>query len=112
MEKSDGNGFSVGLGLTNECNLACAHCYRDTDRIDRLSLDDVRRVCENVPVRSVNLRTGENRLHPEFHAILQYLRDRGTTIALTSNGYSAAVRIREYLLHFPHLQFYPDLRTK
>ena len=55
MEKSSGNGFSVGLGLTNECNLACAHCYRDTGRIDRLSLDDVQRVCENVPVRSVNL---------------------------------------------------------
>ena len=66
MGKSSGNAFSVGLGLTNECDLACAHCYRDTGRIDRLSLDDVRRVCENVPVRSVNLGTGENGLHPEF----------------------------------------------
>jgi len=33
------------------------------------------------------------RLHPEFHAILRYLRERGVTIALTSNGHtSAAVR--------------------
>ncbi len=22
-------GISLGLGLTNECNLACAFCYRD-----------------------------------------------------------------------------------
>src|SRR5271155_3259805 len=82
--------FAVGLGLTNDCNLTCAHCYRDTGGIDRLSLDDVRRVCESVPVRSVNLGTGENGLHPEIHSILHYLRDRGTPIALTSNGYAHA----------------------
>ena len=31
--------FALGLGLTNECNLACAFCYRDPTRVDRLSLD-------------------------------------------------------------------------
>src|SRR5215831_13334572 len=91
MKKSGRNGFSVGLGLTNDCNLACAHCYRDTDGIDRLTLDDVRRICDSVPVRAVNLGTGENGLHPEFRAILHYLRGRGIKVALTSNGYSAAV---------------------
>jgi len=112
MEKSSDNGFSVGLGLTNECNLACAHCYRDTGRTDRLSLDDVRRVCESVPIRSVNLGTGENGLHPEFHAILQYLRDRGTTIALTSNGYSAAVLSDDELRSFADLEFSLDFATE
>jgi hypothetical protein len=29
--------FALGLGLTNECNLACAFCYRDPTRVDRLS---------------------------------------------------------------------------
>src|SRR5262249_9727697 len=88
---SAGSGFSIGLGLTNDCNLACAHCYRDTDRIDWLTLDDVQRICDSVPVRSVNLGTGENGLHPEFRPILRYLRNRGIKAALTSNGYSAAV---------------------
>ena len=87
---SGGGGFSIGIGLTNECNLACAHCYRDTDRIDRLTLDDVRRICDSVPIRSVNLGTGENGLHPDFSKILRYLRDRGITTAMTSNGYSAS----------------------
>jgi len=36
--------FALGLGLTNECNLACAFCYRDPTRVDRLSLDQVRAV--------------------------------------------------------------------
>jgi radical SAM protein with 4Fe4S-binding SPASM domain len=112
MEKSSVHGFSVGLGLTNDCNLACAHCYRDTDRIDRLSLDDVRRVCENVPVRSVNLGTGENGLHPEFEAILRYLRDRGITIALTSNGYTAAVLSDDELRTFADLEFSLDFATE
>jgi radical SAM protein with 4Fe4S-binding SPASM domain len=112
MEKPLSNGFSVGLGLTNECDLACAHCYRDTDRIDRLSLDDVRRVVENLPVRSVNLGTGENGLHPQFHEILEYLRERGTTTALTSNGYTAAVLSDDELRSFADLEFSLDFATE
>src|SRR4029077_13917756 len=56
--------FSLGLGLTNECNLACSFCYRDPARTDRLSLEQVRSVMESLPIRSVNLGTGENGMHP------------------------------------------------
>jgi len=52
-----GDGISLGLGMTNECNLDCAFCYRDPTRADRLSLDQVRAVMESLPVRSVNLGT-------------------------------------------------------
>ena len=84
-------GFAVGLGLTNDCNLACAHCYRDTERVDHLSLANVRRVADRLPIRAVNLGTGENALHPEFSEILRELRARGIVTTLTSNGHSAAV---------------------
>ncbi len=30
---------SLGLGLTNDCNLACAHCYRETEQINRVPVD-------------------------------------------------------------------------
>ena len=33
--------FSVGIGLTNACNLACAHCYRPTDRMDYVPLEQI-----------------------------------------------------------------------
>ena len=62
--------ISLGLGLTNECNLACSFCYRDPASTDRLSLDQVKSVMERLPIRSVNLGTGENGMHPEFKAIL------------------------------------------
>ena len=102
------DGFSVGLGLTNECNLACAHCYRDTERVDRLTVNDVRRICDSVPVRSINLGTGENGFHPEFREILRYLRDRAIPIALTSNGYSAATLNDEELGWLTDLEFSLD----
>ncbi len=42
MVRPAGSGsFSIGLGLTNECNLACSFCYRDPARVDRLSLEQV-----------------------------------------------------------------------
>ena len=68
------DGISLGLGLTNECNLSCAFCYRDPTRTDRLTLQQVKSVMERLPVRSVNLGTGENGMHPDFRAILAYLR--------------------------------------
>ena len=58
--------FALGVGLTNECNLACAFCYRDPTRVDRLSLEQVRSVMRSLPIRSVNLGTGENGMHPDF----------------------------------------------
>jgi MoaA/NifB/PqqE/SkfB family radical SAM enzyme len=82
--------FAVGLGLTNDCNL-CAHCNRNTGRVDCLSLADVRRVCDSLPIRAINLGTGENALHPEFKAILNELHPHGLSVTLTSNGYSTSV---------------------
>ena len=38
-------GYSVGIGLTNNCNLNCAHCYRDTENISDLSLAQVKEIC-------------------------------------------------------------------
>jgi MoaA/NifB/PqqE/SkfB family radical SAM enzyme len=61
MVRPAGSGsFSIGLGLTNECNLACSFCYRDPARVDRLSLEQVQAAMASLLVRSVNLGTGEN----------------------------------------------------
>ena len=65
-KRASDTGVSLGLGLTNECNLSCAFCYRDPTRADRLSLDQVKSVMERLPVHSVNLGTGENGMHPDF----------------------------------------------
>ena len=105
-------GISLGLGLTNECNLACAFCYRDPTRADRLSLDQVKAVMERLPVRSVNLGTGENGMHPDFKAILAYLRTKPVKLTITSNGHSVAVLEDNELRAFHDIEFSLDYATQ
>src|SRR5207249_8086674 len=105
-------GISLGLGLTNECNLACAFCYRDPTRADRLSLDQVKAVMERLPVRSVNLGTGENGMHPDFKAILAYLRTKPVKLTVTSNGHSVAVLEDDELRAFHDIEFSLDYATQ
>ena len=105
-------GISLGLGLTNECNLTCSFCYRDPARTDRLSLDQVKVVMERLPVRSVNLGTGENGMHPDFKAILAYLRTRPVKLTITSNGHSVAVLNEDELHAFHDIEFSLDYATQ
>ena len=103
-----GSGISLGLGLTNECNLACAFCYRDPNRTDRLSLDQVKAVMERIPVRSVNLGTGENGMHPDFRAILAYLSRQPVKLTITSNGHSVAALKDDEVRAFHDIEFSLD----
>jgi radical SAM protein with 4Fe4S-binding SPASM domain len=105
-------GISLGLGLTNECNLTCAFCYRDPTRTDRLSLNQVTTVMERLPVRSVNLGTGENGMHPDFKAILAYLRTKPVKLTITSNGHSVAVLEDQELAAFHDIEFSLDYATQ
>jgi radical SAM protein with 4Fe4S-binding SPASM domain len=105
-------GIALGLGLTNECNLSCAFCYRDPTRTDRLSLDQVKSVMERLPVRSVNLGTGENGMHPDFKAILGYLRTQSIKLTITSNGHSVAVLDDNELCAFHDIEFSLDYPTQ
>jgi len=104
--------FAIGLGLTNECNLSCSFCYRDPSRVDRLSLEQVRSAMESLPVRSVNLGTGENGMHPEFREILAYLRTLPVKLTITSNGHSVAVLTDEELRAFHDIEFSLDYSSE
>jgi radical SAM protein with 4Fe4S-binding SPASM domain len=105
-------GFALGLGLTNECNLACSFCYRDPARTDRLSLEQVRSAMESLPVRSVNLGTGENGMHPQFREILAYLRTLPVKLTITSNGHSAVMLTDDELRTFHDIEFSLDYPTE
>jgi radical SAM protein with 4Fe4S-binding SPASM domain len=105
-------GISLGLGLTNECNLSCSFCYRDPTRADRLSLEQVKSVLERLPVRSVNLGTGENGMHPDFKNILAYLHTQPVKLTLTSNGHSVAVLNDDELHAFHDVEFSLDYPTE
>jgi radical SAM protein with 4Fe4S-binding SPASM domain len=105
-------GISLGLGLTNECNLACAFCYRDPTRTDRLTPAQVKAVLDRIAVRSVNLGTGENGMHPEFRAFLHELGSRPLKLTITSNGHSIELLGDEELKAFSDIEFSLDYPTE
>jgi radical SAM protein with 4Fe4S-binding SPASM domain len=104
--------FSVGIGLTNECNLRCPHCYRPDAVVNRLTFDDVKRVCESIPTRSVNLGVGENGLHPEYRAILDFLWAQEIKTSITSNGLSIQALADEAVKRFHSVEFSLDFPSE
>src|SRR5438128_5883045 len=104
--------FALGLGLTNECNLSCGVFYRDPTRVDRLSIGQVRSVMRSLPVRSVNLGTGENCMHPEFGALVHYLRSEPIKLTITSNGYSIEALDNADVKAFHDVEFSLDYPTE
>lgn len=97
--------FAVGIGLTNECNLTCPHCYRPDTVMSRLTRDDVTRLCESIPVRSINLGVGENGLHPDFHVILADLEPSWERSSTSSLGLilGFAILFRAILFFMPQV---------
>ncbi len=104
--------FSVGIGLTNECNLRCAHCYRRDMMREQLTRADVRRVCDAVTASSMNFGVGENGLHPEFVGILDDLAARGIKTSITSNGLSVRALDDARLARFHSVELSLDFPTE
>jgi radical SAM protein with 4Fe4S-binding SPASM domain len=104
--------LNVGVGLTNACDLACAHCYRDPARVDQLSVEETVGICDALPVRSINLGTGENGLHPDYEAIVAALARREVKLSLTSNGFTIERSSDETLRSFREVEVSIDFPTE
>jgi radical SAM protein with 4Fe4S-binding SPASM domain len=65
-----------------------------------------------LPVRSVNLGTGENGMHPDFKEILAYLRTKPVKLTITSNGHSVSVLEDDELRAFHDIEFSLDYATE
>ena len=59
--------YSIGIGLTNNCDLDCAHCYRDKTQISNITLKQIQKLCKAIPISSIGMGTGENILNQAFH---------------------------------------------
>ena len=104
--------FSVGIGLTNDCNLKCPHCYRPDRAVEQLTLHDVQRVCEAISVHSMNLGVGENGLHADYQAVLDHLWRRAIKTSITSNGLSIQALGDAAVKRFHSIEFSLDFPTE
>jgi len=106
---------SLGIGLTSNCNLHCAHCYRDQDQIYNLTLADIQKVCRSLEISSIGFGTGENGLNPEYFQILDYLHGLDLKMTLASNGYTLSITPDEKLKYFQDVEFsvdFPDSKRQ
>ncbi len=80
----------ANLVITRRCNLSCGYCH-EYDKVSapvplavlRERIDHLARL-ETV---FVTLTGGESLLHPEADALVAYVRERGMTALLNTNGY-------------------------
>lgn len=95
---NDSNIFEVSYELTNKCNLRCLHCLNSSGNEDPAALptekifqliDDLKKI----NVTKMYLTGGEPSLHPDFNAIVNYIKSKDIEIALASNGMDIADKI-------------------
>jgi len=106
---------TVGIGLTNNCNLHCSHCYREQGQTYDLTLEDIEKVCDSLAISSIGFGTGENGLNPQYLEIIDYLKGRGIKLTLASNGYTLSITPDEVLTYFRDVEFsidFPDQKRQ
>ena len=81
-------GIAIGVGLTNECNCNCPHCYSREHSIDYFDVEKLFKLCETAQIESVNFGTGESIYHPRFIECIHFFKRKCIPMSLTSNGYT------------------------
>jgi Radical SAM superfamily/4Fe-4S single cluster domain len=88
------------LVITRRCNLSCGYCF-EYDKVSQpVPLDVLKeRIDHLAKLRSVfvTLTGGESLLHPDAIEIVRYVREKGMTPFLNTNGYLLTKQIIEGL---------------
>lgn len=115
MNLGNRTGYTVGVGLTDRCNVNCSHCYsRPSEEPRDLDFDLFCRMIDTLPIKSINFGTGESFLYPHFEDVLNVLSDKDIEVAVTTNGWTVAELSDQELLRFHDIDFsldYPDPET-
>lgn len=88
------------LVITRRCNLSCGYCFEYDKVSEPVPLDILKqRIDHLATLRSVfvTLTGGESLLHPDAIEIVRYVRDKGMTPFLNTNGYLLTKKIIEGL---------------
>jgi len=104
---------SIGMGLTNDCNLNCPHCYSRPLKKSSITLPQIENIIKKYPgVRDINLGTGESILNPSFRKITGYILSKGIHLGLTSNGKTVNDMDMELLMSLHDVDISLDYTTE
>lgn len=108
-----GAPVSVHLQVADRCNHACQHCYQIQGLKGELSLDDLRRVLDDIAdagVLTLNVSGGEATLRHDLLEILSHARGRGFAVRLYTNAFliddAYAARLGAVGLYEVHVSVY------
>ena len=103
---------TIGIGLTNLCNLNCPHCYTRSMTESTFNLQDMQKVLSVFSnLESVNFGTGESILNKQFKEIVNLFYDKNIKLAITSNGLSLNKMDDETLKKFTDVDISIDFPT-
>jgi MoaA/NifB/PqqE/SkfB family radical SAM enzyme len=82
---------TIGFEVTNQCNRACQHCFRNkADPVGFLPLataDAILSQAQPLGFNKVCLTGGEVALYPDLKELFRLIADQGFDFTLVSNGY-------------------------
>ncbi|RJX22752.1 MAG: putative heme d1 biosynthesis radical SAM protein NirJ2 [Ammonifex sp.] len=81
----------VSWNATNECNLKCAHCYRDAGakKSEELTTEEGRALIDEIARAGFKIMIfsgGEPIMRPDLYELVAYARERGLRTVLGTNG--------------------------
>ncbi len=81
----------IGWEITNQCNLACPHCFTAAGKKahNELTTDECRRLVDamaGIGVRMIGWTGGEPLLRPDLEELTRYAWDKGIKCNITTNG--------------------------
>ena len=107
--------LALGVGLTDECQLACAFCYSMPHGGRRLDPDKLVRLLGLFDVGTVNFGTGESILHPRFVETVERCAALVPRLSVTTNGLTLSLLDDAHVKLFHDVDFsldHPDPATQ
>lgn len=91
---------SVCWNITRRCNDNCEFCYRDQTSLD-LDFENRKKVIDKVALSGIQKLTfagGEPLLLPEIKTLIEYAKNRGLIVSLTTNAILLEGAVRDFCL--------------
>jgi len=94
-------GYIINLHLLEKCNYHCKHCFAHFDSASALSVQDWKRIIDNItkktPVSRFNLAGGEPLLYKGIDEVIEYIHTKNIEVSIITNGHLLS---EEYIRRF------------
>lgn len=81
--------LNVTIQITNLCNLRCAHCHRNYEKVVTMATDDFKKIVSElrkINVFNINISGGEPTLVKDLAYMVDYVTKSGLKVTLSTNN--------------------------